>query len=73
MTAAAVWRVRVGEHGWIRELVDGQPIITGNRDEAWQYPTRAEAELAIARLPAGTIPSQAVPGPPSERATYYTP
>jgi hypothetical protein len=69
----AVWRIQYGEHGWVREVHTGSPIITGSFDEAWMWATRAEAEQALAALPSSPLKRRVVPGSPSERRPYYTP
>lgn len=66
----ATWRIQCGEHGWIREIWRGQPIVTARYDEVFQWPTRAEAEAAADALPASPVPARVVPGRATMRAFF---
>lgn len=62
---AAVWRVRIGEHGWLRTINrDGTITVTGEMAEAFVCDDQAAARRIVANLPSNVIPGRAVPGPP---------
>jgi len=70
-----VYRLRQLEGtGWVREFVDGRPIITSWEPEAGQWADRTEAHRvarAIRRL--GLIPVEVVAGDARERAEWGDP
>lgn len=57
-----VWRIRFGEHGWLREVFNG-PIITGIEAEAATYTTAAEAQAVVDSLPPRAVAARVVEGP----------
>lgn len=46
-----MWLVKAAEGaGWVRELHKGRPIVTGDRREAMQLATLAEAQAVVYEL-----------------------
>jgi hypothetical protein len=67
-----VWRIKskVGG-GWLRDLHDGEPIVTGIVEEARQFDDPAEAARIVKTLNARRhlVPSEMVQG---ERSTAFS-
>lgn len=63
--AAHVWKIKTDwAPGWVREVYDGKPIMTGSEWEAHQFAARAEAQLAIDGFPKDRVRMQPVQSAP---------
>lgn len=71
---AAIWKIRATEGaGWLREMADGEPLITADHLEAQQFPTRKAAQDVLTRIPADRVRMLLVPAAAHEPVIHGAP
>lgn len=72
--AGAVWKLQAAEGaGWVREVIDGAPIVTAVESQAQQFPSAEVAGAIAAHFPSRCMRFVAVARPAHEVDVGFVP